>query len=238
MRPDVARDLTRSAKRFLDIVWPTMAPLCGGGAIMPVESSSSTDLKAAMDQLAGIDAWQLCKAEGRMRGLASRVQPSPFSYGTFTVRYTRTSGAETEYVKRKHTLELASEGWLWPWFTLQAYVHPHTHQLVAAAVVQTRELFWYIEEQLRLHPEDRDLRFDRNRQDGNVFLVIPWERLARTAQPVWSWPDGAKFAPPYQSILSTPYAPGEWEGLVVEPCEGRPGQPCSAATSTAVRRGA
>src|SRR5690606_6164676 len=89
VRAEVARDLSRSAAAFRDIVWPEIKQWCRGGEIIPVESVTESGFASALDQLAGIDAWQAVEDIG-MRGIASRVQWVAKPYRSFTIRETRT----------------------------------------------------------------------------------------------------------------------------------------------------
>ena len=56
-----------------------------------------------------------------LRGITSRVQWWK-DYQTFTVRIERPNGALTEYTKRLTTIKRVNEGFLYPYWTIQAYL--------------------------------------------------------------------------------------------------------------------
>lgn len=129
-------DLTNSAADFLGIVWPAIQKDLGGGELIPVESIADKGMATLLDQRSGIDAWHLSQNH-QIRGIASRIQWAEEPWNTFTVRYSRDSGAETEYGKRKRDIA-ADKGWLYPHLTIQAYINEG--KLLSAAVVQTTAL--------------------------------------------------------------------------------------------------
>ena len=173
MRPDVARDLSGSADAFIRLVVPKLVELYGG-RFESSEHVAAEGFARDLDVLAGIDAWHT-SAEG-MRGVASRVQFTDQSWDTFTIRYRRASGAETEYAKRLRAIERACDGWLLPHLTVQAYVSPCRRRLVSLGVVETALLY---ETATRgLATDDKRAAFvQTNPADGNEFLVIPWTAL-------------------------------------------------------------
>jgi hypothetical protein len=141
MLRDVERDLTKSARVFADVVWPAVAPLCGGGDLQTVESVTEKRFTDVLDAHAGIDAWQVIKQKSVIRGIASRVQYSNRPYNTFTIRYRRDSGARTEYSKRREALLNREKGYLYPHLTIQAYVSNDAKTLLDAAIICTSDLF-------------------------------------------------------------------------------------------------
>lgn len=168
MRLDVARDLSKSARCFVDVVWPQVGPWLGGGELIPVEG---LDDAALLDMFAGIDGWHVQGNERRIRGLASRVQSAPHLYSSFTIRSRRVSGAETELAKRLAALYEPDKGWLFPAITVQGYAA--ADEFVAAGCIYTRDLYTYIAD----GQEGRDYEVKRNGQDGNEFYVVWWEDL-------------------------------------------------------------
>lgn len=195
MRSDVARDLEQGSKDFLSLVWPVLSGLVGAGEVVPVESVSDQGMKRDLDVLAGIDAWQVVDRLG-MRGIASRVQPVPRytpAYNTFSIRRTRSSGAETEYTKRLRALS-DGRGWLCPHLTIQAYV-THCHEiLLSAAAVRTQDLFAHVKACVEGVPDDVLLSKERkksgccylrqNHGDGNTFIAVPWAHLTSCDVPL------------------------------------------------------
>lgn len=192
MRDDVKRDLSASAFDFVRVVWPQMRVFCGGGELMPVESVTAGQFAQALDVRAGIDAWQIHTSHG-IRGIASRVQWGDRDWGTFTVRYSRSSGATTEYEKRRAAIA-SGAGWLFPYLTIQAYVEKPAREgaLLSAAVCRTADLIRYIEE-----THDPDLPVNErnehgawlrpNHVDGNLFWVCEWNVMAEYGYHIKKW---------------------------------------------------
>jgi len=175
MNSDVARDLSWSAKAFVDLVWPMIREHLGGGELVPAEAVMDERMSKDFDMLAGIDAWQVCRPGG-IRGIASRVQKGKKAWNTFTIRYARTTGTETEYSKRMRAIEHSDMGWLLPHITVQAYVTNELDRLLSCAVVRTKDLFCFAAESMREH--DGKVYMQENRYDGNAFIVAPWDVLA------------------------------------------------------------
>ncbi len=143
MNADVERSLSRSARDFLEVVAPAIRCHIGEGRILSNEEIGNLDLRQAMDVLAGLDAWQLQDKQGRMRSIASRVQYKE-NYRSFTVRTRRASGSTTELSKRLEAFRQPG-GWLFPALTVQAYLLTPGGALLGVGVVQTPDLFTYIE---------------------------------------------------------------------------------------------
>lgn len=178
MRYDVGRDLSWSAKAFLDLVWPRIAPWLRGGELVPVESATAASLQATFDTLAGIDAWHLCHEQRAMRGIASRIQTTADGYepyNTFTIRYKRSSGAETEFSKRLAAIRDREGGWLYPHLTCQAYIDQRKERLLSCAVVRTEHLYVYADEWLDHGGEQAYIK--ANGADANEFIVVKWSSL-------------------------------------------------------------
>ncbi len=181
MRSDVRRDLSASAQDFLDTVVPAIRHLIGPGRIEPVESTAPADLRRDLDVLAGIDAWQMVDNEGRMRGLASRIQWGTTVWRSFTIRLERPNGAKTEKAKRVEAFLKPAGGWLLPALTIQAYLLPPQPggKLIEAGVVRTADLLDYMIRNPCPQPR-------RNPADGVMFEPYFWDDLGdlvRTAGP-------------------------------------------------------
>ena len=161
-----ATDLAQSSDCFDRLVWPVLAPLIGDGARVVIESTTDSTLAADLDRLAGIDAWQIVRPHG-MRGIASRVQATDRPWDTFTVRMSRSTGAETEYVKRIRAMDSGC-GWLFPHLTIQAYVSTARDRLLSVAAIRTEDLFKHVRD-----CTDGCTR-KTNGHDGNRFAVVPW----------------------------------------------------------------
>ena len=173
MQPEVATDLRQSAMDFLTIVWPRIFDRMGGGRLYPVEMDQhDREIAAALDVMAGIDAWQLCDDAGQMRGLASRVQWCDVKpYDTFTVRWRRGSGVATEVDKRLAALHDPG-GWLSPALTIQAYLREHDRAFLSAGIIRTVDLFLWIEQ-----GGARDIKEKWNTDRSSTFKPIPWRQL-------------------------------------------------------------
>jgi hypothetical protein len=173
MRPDVAGDLTESADLFLRLVWPAVAPMVRGGQMVPVESVADAGMTKDLDTLAGIDAWQMLRSDCCMRGIASRVQPDK-DWSTFTIRYSRATGAETEFKKR---LRAIRDGMLYPALTIQGYVGREKASLLSAAVIRTADLFRFVEEHIEESAWQKPPRMRTVGVDRNKFVAVPWAEL-------------------------------------------------------------
>jgi hypothetical protein len=170
MRGDIQHDLSASAQDFLQVVVPAIRPLIGNGRIEPVESTVTADFRRDLDVLAGIDAWQIVEQDGRMRGLASRVQWGPKVWRSFTVRVARPNGARTEKAKRIDAFLRPQGGWLLPALTIQAYLLRPGGPLIEAGVIRTTDLLDFI---IR-NPCQRPLH---NPSDGVLFEPYWWDDL-------------------------------------------------------------
>lgn len=159
-------DLSDSAYDFMRLVYPKMAE-CKfiSGTITPIESVTSTGTTKDLDMLAGIDAWHINRKCG-MQGIASRIQWGNKTWKSFTVRKRRTSGAETEYAKRKRAIDTGN--WLYPTLTVQAYITSRRDgELLSIGVAKTKDIFAAIDE--------GKCKIKKNRWDGNEFIVVFWE---------------------------------------------------------------
>lgn len=186
MREDVARDLSRSAAAFKDVVWPLLGPKMGGGQVIPVESVSTSGFSKDLDIKAGIDAW-VTYGNTHMRGIASRVQwvrGRPFK--TFTVRMARLTGAKTEYEKQR--LRIATPGAIFPYFTVQAYMRctcnkrpcvcePRACDFLVATAATTSDVIGAV---------GRGVGYEQtNQQDRTTFWCVPWRALYDDGAEMW-----------------------------------------------------
>lgn len=135
---DWIKDLTRSNKAFLAVVWPSIKAKCGGGEIKPVEVIRDNEIARDLDVLAGIDIWQTITGIG-CRGIASRVQFGSTAWDTFTIRYSRESGAKTEYQKRLEAIN-SSRGIIYPYLMCHAYISMDD-QLLSCGLARTVDIF-------------------------------------------------------------------------------------------------
>jgi hypothetical protein len=131
------KDFEWSNEMFLKQVWPNIKYICGGGNLIPLEMSTE-DFAKQMDQMCGIDYMLVNDGLG-MVGLASRVQKIENNkpWNTFTIRFDRDSGAQTEYEKRKIAIE--SNKYIYPYLTTHAYVNQNGY--VNCGVAKTVDIY-------------------------------------------------------------------------------------------------
>ena len=98
------------------------------------------------------------------RGLSIRVQWNT-AYNSFTIRNKMESGSITEYQK---TVNHINNGYLYPYWTSQAYFNEKTMELLSIAIIKTFDLYDFIYKypQLTL----------TNKSD-NEFIVVRWKDL-------------------------------------------------------------
>ena len=185
-------DAQKSAEDFMTLVLPYAKPLLGDVKVIPIEGAIFNGTPDAFDTLAGVDLWAV--DEHGIFGVASRVQPCNKPFDTFTIRRSRSSGAPTEYGKRLKAIE---SGYVYPEWTIQAYVSQDRKQLYSMAAVKTKELILYVMEALEAmklqHQEIidvsghelpfSDVRSNKmailyNNADGNSFYAVRWKQLA------------------------------------------------------------
>ena len=173
MRSDVARDLQKSSHDTARDTLPTLINNCpefrcdGFGL---VEGEHSTDhLRKRLDTLAGIDAY-ICWLKG-MQGIAVRNQYGK-NWRTFTIRLRRPNETITEYEKRLYTIEHKDEGFLFPYWTVQAYFTEPGGKLLSVGVAKTEELYLYVQRR-----ELGGWRFPRRfaGNGGEEFLYVRWD---------------------------------------------------------------
>lgn len=144
-----------------EYMWARMRDCVGGGDLQWLAPGDP------LDNCAGIDAWQVT-AQGDMWGWAWRAQSMTNTYRayeTYTVRYRRESGRETEWHKRDRALDGGGQS---PIYTAQVYGRDKDGAFLGGSACRTRDLYLYIRE------HRAELRSKRNPEDGTVFLVVPW----------------------------------------------------------------
>jgi hypothetical protein len=171
--------MRRSARDFLETVWPRIASWCGGGELKVVEDVTAAEMARMLDVQAGIDAWQVSDGAG-VRGIASRVQYGT-AYDSFTIRLSRPSGAETEWHKRIRALEHRDEGWICPFFTCQAYLDAPGGDLLSVGLVRTEDLF------AQAWIDRHDTSRVKTSPTSERFLYLDWSYLQKQGVPVQYW---------------------------------------------------
>lgn len=171
MHGNVQGDLSQSSADFVRVVWPVIKQHCPElheSVLRLVEGHTHTTIAYELDVCAGIDAYQ--RTAFGLRGISSRVQWGT-NYQTFMVRLSRPNGAATEYIKRLTTLKRRAEGFLYPYWTVQAYLNRPGGTLLSVAVAKTIELYLYIE-QRDVCGRPCDERLAAN--GGERFLFVDW----------------------------------------------------------------
>jgi len=181
-----AQKISLSKQRFANIVWPEIKQWFNGGKLVAGEAVNE-NIADLLDQEAGVDFYCVIADEGVVT-IASRVQKEK-CWETHTVRYSTTSGYDTEIDKR---LRQISNGLLYPMITVQSYVSLEdsidkrctSGELINCAAVKSKPIYDYIEFTNKV---DKPTGIDdmpangwytrTNTQDGNVFAVIPWSIL-------------------------------------------------------------
>lgn len=180
---DWQRDLSESSRSFLTVVWPIIKKKCGGGEIKPVEILQDNQIARELDILCGIDVWQTVQGSGA-RGIASRVQPGPKNWGTFTIRRRRFSGAKTEYEKRLEAIRSGGR-FIYPYLTCHAYVDGG--RAVGVGLARTVDIFNAIEvenEAGRIGQRGGPVYVQKT---GNAdFFVLPFTAVLNC----WVYPNG------------------------------------------------
>lgn len=179
------RDSTQSAADFVRVVWPAVQRTCAElreSTLRMVEGNAQNHIAYELDVYAGIDAYQ--RTAFGLRGITSRVQWGK-DYHTFTVRIERPNGARTEYGKRITSLQQDNEGFLYPFWTIQAYIDRPGGTLLSAGLAKTRELYHSIEQRKASgHPcEERPAG-----KGGERFLVVRWEDYRRAGHYLFVYP--------------------------------------------------
>jgi len=171
----VRADMKKSSEAFVNLVWPVISPVLGGGSIVPVECIFDSEVASSLDLISGIDFLHI--NEQGARGIASRIQFSNPKFGdkdwqTFTIRESRVgSTGETELEKRQRAID--SHGrFLYPYLTIQSYISCDGKSVVGVGVARTVDIFRAIEMGL----------FTRNSYDNANFIVVKYQDV----DGVWS----------------------------------------------------
>jgi len=164
-------DMSTSEANFRQIVWPEISDWFGEDTTLYATENKSDELRRSFDVTAGVDFWVVESGLG-MVSIASRVQT--YDMTTFTIRYSRKSGAETEYQKRVKQLNGDYE---LPTWTVQAYIDPILDVLRNAAAIKTDRLYEYILTQ-EIGEDFPLIDSDESEQ----FFPVEWRELDRNAQ--------------------------------------------------------
>jgi len=163
------RDLATSTRQFQEIVWPNIKGWFGEDPELYATENKDDPLLESLDRVSGVDFW-LVDGEVGMASIASRVQDQ-YDETTFTVRYARKSGVDTEHQKRLRQL---NQDYHLPTWTVQAYVEPTLRMLQNAAACRTAELFEYVN--TTVEPGSDNWPLIRSNEDEH-FYAIDWGEL-------------------------------------------------------------
>jgi hypothetical protein len=199
LRDEVRRDQDQSSADFVRLVWPILQAHCPelhGSTLRMVEGSRTNPIAYELDVCAGIDAYQ--RLPLGLRGISSRVQWGK-DYQTFTVRLTRPNGAMTEYLKRVTTIKHVNEGFLYPYWTVQAYIEKPGGKVLSVAAAKTIELYLYIEQRKQ---RGRPCHERPAGNGGERFLCVEWDQYRQAGNYLFVYPD---LLPPEASPLENGY---------------------------------
>lgn len=170
---DFKEAFTKANKQFIDVFRGDVTEVLKG-SIEIVECITADNMARVLDTLGGIDAWHIRKEVG-IRGIALRVQTSPFSFRTFTIRKSRESGAKTEYEKRKLAIE---KNYLYPYLTFQAYVK-HSNEPIEWAIAKTEDIIKMIDN------GKCTVRHTNPDKIGQAeFYVVSWDAMKNNGYPI------------------------------------------------------
>lgn len=169
---DVERDNgngIRDAHRILHLLSRYCKDFGEGGKFEVFPKLDGLPAYRYLDQIAGYDGLQIWRSV--MRGFALRVQWER-NYRTFTIREDRPSKAITEYDKRMMAVEHSDDGYMFPHWTIQAYMDLPGGSIFSIGLAKTRELYPWIK-QIELNGH----KFYRNRPHNaeETFFSVSWD---------------------------------------------------------------
>jgi hypothetical protein len=138
------------------------------GELIDIETKDS-EISNLFDRYSGIDAVQIVNKQ--MRGVAIRVQWGK-AWDTFSIRFKRKSGADTEYKKRTQAI-FSDYGYWYPYLTIQIYLdNKKDNNILNVGIVRTIDLYKYIFENMAYIQK-------RTCPEGNEFLIVPFNDLLK-----------------------------------------------------------
>lgn len=166
--------ITNTRRDFEEVVWPEIRHwFCDEPeqATLVNTEDGSDELNEQLDWTAGVD---YCVFDGvaGFQTIAQRTQPS-YKYDTFTVRYSRASGRDTEHQKRVYQYRDARA--MLPRWTVQAYIDPVLRELQTAAAVSTADLFEYVLSERAPIAEEDLIQSDSASPES--FYTVDWASL-------------------------------------------------------------
>jgi hypothetical protein len=143
------------------------------GARLIQTESLNESVARMMDMYSGVDGMMLY--DDSLSGVAFRIQNhSDKNWGTFTIRYSRSSGSETEYNKRIKQI-YGNHPSFYPHYTCQAYFNTQK-ELIGGAFCLTKSLF-DVARKYEPFKDRSDVYLQENMSDGNSFIVVPFNMV-------------------------------------------------------------
>jgi len=135
--------------------------------IISIEGNdNNTVILKWLDQYSGID-YIGKKENNQLITIACRIQWD-IDYKTFTIRFQRTSGTKTEFDKR---IEAIEKGYLYPIYTMQAYMIKNPLKILSCALIKTDILYKFI-------TENQNLLYENTaNKEGNKFKYVRWSDI-------------------------------------------------------------
>ena len=155
------QDATRSIRAFAQFVSPVLQTAFNAKRIEPTENHGDT-LATLLDRLAGIDG-AIVDGNNEILLYASRVQFGK-NYKAFSIRFSRPSGAMTEYEKLARAIQRNS---VRPAVHVQTFVDDGEH-CADVGIVKTCDLIAFLSK----HQNQR-----RTSKTGEDFLYAEWRQL-------------------------------------------------------------
>ena len=161
-----------SIELFKDVLSKKM-----GGSLVLLEMENERIAKW-FDMYSGIDALNIIN--GQLRGVALRCQWTSRPWDTFTIRYSRPTGVDTEYQKRTAAI-FGKSGLIYPYLTVQAYFDDRVNpKLLSFSIIKTEDLYTYITNNL-------DAIEKKSTKEGQVFLNVPFQTLEKAGCKMTTW---------------------------------------------------
>lgn len=133
-----------------------------------------SDISKMLDQHCGID--YILKSNGKVYGVAARINFMVRHHGHVTIRYTRSNGNKTEFEKRCESIK-SNSAEIYASITMQ--IDALNNRVVRMIVFESDNL--YLE--LLKDKEAYEKRFlNVNQNDGNTFLKISYEEIKELSQ--------------------------------------------------------
>lgn len=151
---------------FKNHISPILKKLYKNRIFYPTEGRADL-IAQLLDKNAGIDYISEDLVTGELKGYASRIQRTPFSYDTFTTRSGRDSGAQTELAKRHRDIQRKN---ICPFLTWQAYVSTDGSEFLSMAITFSD----FIDHFIYNHPTET--KHTNPYQQGQAsFIPVKWD---------------------------------------------------------------